>query len=157
MLKHGKTRNRLASGDRRQAYEAFTLICLLTKARLTDSILEAIVNHSNSRVRVSAVQLLAGTGQEDLFEQLQELAIGSDMDEEVRTALLEAMTNWNKGNRKRKPRLINLLSENRKTNSRLSNQRRLIPNLHQLLILSWHHASMNYKPSPLDDRRLRIA
>jgi len=97
VLKHGKTRNRLASGDRRQAYEAFTLICLLTKARLTDSILEAIVNHSNSRVRVSAVQLLAGTGQEDLFDQLQELAIGSDMDEEVRTALLEAMYKLEQG------------------------------------------------------------
>ena len=89
--------DRLASGDRRQAYEAFTLICLLAKARLTDPVLEAIVNHSNSKVRVSAVQLLAGTGQEYLFDQLQELATCSDMDEEVKTALLEAMYKLEQG------------------------------------------------------------
>jgi HEAT repeat protein len=83
--------DRLASGDRRQAYEAFSLICLLAKAQMTDPVLDAIINHSNVNVRVSAVHLLAVTGEEYLFDQLQKLAVMTDIDEEVKTALLEAM------------------------------------------------------------------
>jgi HEAT repeat protein len=83
--------DRLSSGDRRQAYEAFALISLLAKARMIDPIIDAIEHHSNQPVRVSTVNLIASTGEEFVFEQLQKLAFQEGMDEEVKTALLEGM------------------------------------------------------------------
>ena len=83
--------DRLASSDRRQAYEAFSLICLLAKAKMTEPILEAIYNHANMDVRVTAIHLLVKTDQPEVFEQLRQLTIKDGIAEEVRTALLEAM------------------------------------------------------------------
>jgi len=83
--------DRLANGDRRQAYEAFTLFMLLAKARLIDPILSAIASHNDQTVRLTAVQLLASTGELSVFEELQKLALEDNMDEEVKTAILEAM------------------------------------------------------------------
>ena len=42
-------------------------------------------------VRLSAVHLLATTAEDFVFEQLQTLAVKDGMDEELKTALLEAM------------------------------------------------------------------
>jgi len=83
--------DRLASSDRRQVYEAFCLISLLAKARMTEPIIDAIENHSNMTVRLSAVHLLATTAEDFVFEQLQTLAVKDGMDEELKTALLEGM------------------------------------------------------------------
>jgi HEAT repeat protein len=83
--------DRLSSGDRRQAYEAFALISLLAKAKMTDSVLDAVEHHSSQTVRLSAVNLLASTGESHVFEKLQQLASKEGMDEEVKTALLEGM------------------------------------------------------------------
>jgi HEAT repeat protein len=83
--------DRLASGDRRQAYEAFALVSLLAKAKLIEPVLEAIQHHRDPRVRLSAVRLLAATGQTYVFEQLQQLAARDEIGEEVKTALLEGM------------------------------------------------------------------
>ena len=83
--------DRLASRDHRQAYEAFSLMCLLAKAKMTQPVLEAICNHPNMNVRLSAVHLLATTGQPAIIEQLRELALKPGVPEEVNTALLEAM------------------------------------------------------------------
>ena len=83
--------DRLASGDRRQAYEAFALVSLLAKARLIGPVLEAIQQHRDPSVRLRAVSLLAATGQTYVFEQLQLLAARDEIDEEVKTALLEGM------------------------------------------------------------------
>jgi HEAT repeat protein len=83
--------DRLASNDRRQAYEAYSLICLLAKAKMIEPILEAISNHPNMEVRVTAVQMLATTGQPQIFEELRQLAVKDGIAEEVKTALLEAM------------------------------------------------------------------
>ena len=83
--------DRLASSDHRQAYEAFSLICLLAKARMTEPVLDAISNHSNMNVRLSAVHLLAMTGEPEVFQQLRQLAIKDGVAEEVKTALVEAM------------------------------------------------------------------
>ena len=58
---------------------------------MTDPIVDAIKNHANRKVRLSAVHLLAYTGEEHVFEQLQQLAQHDDMEEEVKTALLEAL------------------------------------------------------------------
>jgi HEAT repeat protein len=83
--------DRLASSDYRQAYETFSLICLLTRANMHDPILNAIVDHPNMDVRLKAVHLLAATGQPGIFEHLRQLAVRDGVREEVKTALLEAM------------------------------------------------------------------
>lgn len=83
--------DRLASSDYRQAYETFSLICLLAKAELSQPILDVIAEHPNTDVRLKAVHLLAATGQPGVFEQLRQLAVRDGVSEEVKTALLEAM------------------------------------------------------------------
>jgi len=81
----------LASSDHRQAYETFSLICLLAKAKVNDPILEAIAGHSSVEVRLRAIHLLASTGQPGALEQLRLLSARDEIHEEVKTALLEAM------------------------------------------------------------------
>ena len=83
--------DRLGSSDHRQAYETFSLICLLGKANMNEPILNAIADHSNLDVSLGAVHLLASTGQPGTFEQLRQLAVREGVREEVKTALLEAM------------------------------------------------------------------
>jgi HEAT repeat protein len=83
--------DRLASSDYRQAYETFSLICLLAKADFSQPILDVIAEHPNTDVRLKAVHLLASTGQPGVFEQLRQLAVRDGVSEEVKTALLEAM------------------------------------------------------------------
>lgn len=83
--------DRLASSDRRQAYETFSLICLLAKANMNDAILNAIADHPNMDVRLKAVHLLAATGQPGVIEHLRQLTVREGVCEEVKTALLEAM------------------------------------------------------------------
>lgn len=83
--------DRLATSDHRQAYETFSLICLLAKANMNDPILDAIADHQNMDVRLKAVHLLASTGQPGIFEHLRQLAVRDGVREEVKTALLEAM------------------------------------------------------------------
>jgi HEAT repeat protein len=83
--------DRLDRSDHRQAYETFSLICLLAKAKMCDPILDAIAAHQNAAVRLMVVHLLACTGQAETFEQLRQLAVREGVSEEVKTALLEAM------------------------------------------------------------------
>ncbi|MDQ1639597.1 MAG: hypothetical protein QOF62_2936 [Pyrinomonadaceae bacterium] len=83
--------DRLASSDHRQAYETFTLICLLAKAKVSEPIFNAISDHPNIDVRLKAVHLLARTGEPEIFGQLRELAVKDGMREDVKTALLDAL------------------------------------------------------------------
>lgn len=83
--------DRLAASDHRQAYETFSLICLLAKAKMNQPVLDAISDHSNGDVRIKAVHLLACTGQPEIADQLRELAVKDGMREDVKTALLEAL------------------------------------------------------------------
>lgn len=83
--------DRLASNDRRQAYEAFSIISLLAKAKMTQPIIEAIAHHPNLDVRLTAVRLLANTGEPEVFEQFRELTLVPGICEELKTALLESM------------------------------------------------------------------
>ena len=82
---------RLASNDRRQVYEAYAVLSLLAKAKMTEPIIEAITSHVNLDIRLTAVRLLANTGQEEIREQFRELTLRRDFCEELRTALLEGM------------------------------------------------------------------
>ncbi|MBC8029837.1 MAG: HEAT repeat domain-containing protein [Pyrinomonadaceae bacterium] len=83
--------DRLATSDHRQAYETFSLICLLAKAKMNQPVLDAIADHSNGDVRIKAVHLLACAGQAEVYDQLRELAVKDGMREDVKTALLEAL------------------------------------------------------------------
>lgn len=82
---------RLASEDRRQAYEAFALLSLLAKSNQTEPILDAITNHKDYNVRLSAVRLLGLSGQPEVVQQLRHLAVKDGLPEKLRTALLEVV------------------------------------------------------------------
>ena len=87
----GQAVNRLASEDRRQAYEAFSLFTLLAKANETQPILDAIENHSDSEVRLCAVRVLNVAAQTDIAPKLRELVATDSIPENVRTAVLEVL------------------------------------------------------------------
>ncbi|MFN2578453.1 MAG: HEAT repeat domain-containing protein [Pyrinomonadaceae bacterium] len=83
--------DRLASEDRHQSYEAFSLFSLLARADETLPILEAIETHRDEEVRISAVRVLSMAGQTSVTSKLRDLASGEGMPENVRTAILEAL------------------------------------------------------------------
>lgn len=83
--------DRLASNDRRQAYEAFSLVSLLAKANETQLIFEAIENHKDNDVRICAVRVLGLSGQASLVEGLRQLAGRDDIHEAVRGCILEVI------------------------------------------------------------------
>ena len=95
--------DRLSTCDHRQAYETFSLISLLAKARLTQPVLDAIASHPNSDVRIKAVHLLACTNQPEVYDQLRELSARDGMREDVRTALLEALYKIEQGSQPAEP------------------------------------------------------
>src|SRR5207247_6973301 len=68
--------DRLASEDRHQAYEAFSLFSLLARADETGPIIEAIENHRDEEARLSAVRVLSMAGQTSVIAKLRELASG---------------------------------------------------------------------------------
>jgi HEAT repeat protein len=82
--------DRLASSDRRQVYEAFSIVSLLAKANMIDPILDAIANHPNLDLRLTAVRLLKTTGEPVILEQLDQLATREGIPEFLKVALLEA-------------------------------------------------------------------
>lgn len=86
-----QTADRLASKDRRQAFEAFSLFSLLARANETDPILETIQNHKDIDVRMCAVRVLSVAGEPDVVPKLRELVAVDGMPEKVRTAMLEVL------------------------------------------------------------------
>jgi HEAT repeat protein len=87
----GQSVDRLASEDRRQAYEAFSLFSLLAKANESQPILNVIENHKDEEVRLCAVRVLNTAGQSDLVPALREMVGRDSLPESVRTALLEVL------------------------------------------------------------------
>jgi HEAT repeat protein len=83
--------DRLTNSDHRQAYETFSLICLLAKAGMNEPVVQAIAEHPRMDVRLKAIHLFASTGHPHTLEQLRALAINDGVSEAVKTALLEAM------------------------------------------------------------------
>lgn len=83
--------DRLASEDRYQAYEAFSLFSLLARAHETEPILDAIQNHRDEEVRLCAIRVLNVAGQPDLAPALRAMMGGEGLSESVRTALLEVL------------------------------------------------------------------
>ena len=86
-----QTADRLASEDRRQAYEAFSLFSLLAKANETDPILDTIRSHKDIEVRLCAVRVLGVAGAPEAVPKLRELVALKGIPESVRTAMLEVL------------------------------------------------------------------
>jgi HEAT repeat protein len=83
--------DRLASEDRRQAYEAFSLFSLLARAQETQPIIDVIESHRDDEVRLCAVRVLNMAGQSSVVPKLRELAARENLSENVRTSVLEAL------------------------------------------------------------------
>jgi HEAT repeat protein len=83
--------DRLASEDRHQAYEAFSLFSLLARADENVPIIDVIATHRDEEVRLCAVRVLSMAGRTSVTSQLRELAVHEDIPENVRTAVLEAL------------------------------------------------------------------
>jgi len=83
--------DRLASNDRRQAYEAFSLLSLLAKANETQPILDAIEHHKATDVRLCAVRVLGLSGQPQVAQAFRQLAGRDDIPEAVRTSILDVI------------------------------------------------------------------
>jgi HEAT repeat protein len=83
--------DRLASKDRRQAYEAFSLVSLLAKADETKPIFDAIEHHKDNDVRICAVRVLGLSGQLESAQGLRQLAGRDDIPEPVRACILEVI------------------------------------------------------------------
>jgi HEAT repeat protein len=83
--------DRLVSDDRRQAYEAFSLLSILAKAGETAPLLIAIEHHADVNVRLATIRLLGLAGQPNVADQLRQLAVRDGLSEKLRTALLEVV------------------------------------------------------------------
>lgn len=83
--------DRLTSEDRRQAYEAFSLLSLLAKANETAPLLDAIAEHRDPDVRLAAIRLLGMTGRPEVAQQFRQLVVRDGLPEKIRTALLEVV------------------------------------------------------------------
>ena len=83
--------DRLASEDRHQAYEAFSLFTLLARANATDPIIDTIQNHKDDEVRLCAVRVLNVAARPEVAPKLREMIADEAMPENVRTAVLEVL------------------------------------------------------------------
>jgi HEAT repeat protein len=83
--------SRLASEDRRQAYEAFSLLSLCVKAGEVQSILDTVECHRDLEVRLACVNLLATSSQPEICEQLVRIAGNGGVPEKVRRAILDTV------------------------------------------------------------------
>lgn len=82
--------DRLISEDRRQAYEAFSLLSLLVKAGEIEALLTGIAEHRDLGVRLALVRFLGLTGGALYIERLMEVGARDGMAQEVRDAITEA-------------------------------------------------------------------
>jgi HEAT repeat protein len=87
----GQAIDRVISEDRRLAYEAFSLLSLLTKAGETEPLMEAIGGHPEMSVRLALIRLLGTTAQPEIANQLRHLAVRDGIPENIRAALMEVV------------------------------------------------------------------
>jgi HEAT repeat protein len=83
--------DRLASEDRRQAHEAFTLLSVLAKAGELQPIVDVIQEHRDMEVSLAAVRVLSMSGRADAAAKLRELVDAESISEDVRTSILEVL------------------------------------------------------------------
>jgi HEAT repeat protein len=83
--------SRLASEDRRQAYEAFSLLSLVAKGGQADLIMRAVEESQDLSMRLAAARLLGLMGEAELDARLRRVALGANAPEKLRAAILEAV------------------------------------------------------------------
>jgi HEAT repeat protein len=83
--------SRLNSEDRRQAYEAFSLLTLCAKACEVQPILDTVECHRDIEVRLTCIRLLGLSMRPELGEQLARIASNGGVPERVRRAIIETM------------------------------------------------------------------
>ena len=84
--------DRLASDDRRQAYEAFTLLSLVARGGGVGMILESVESHADLNARIAAARLLALQGEPVATERLRRVASDPRTPERLRAAINEVVT-----------------------------------------------------------------
>jgi HEAT repeat protein len=82
---------RLTSEDRRQAYEAFSLLSLCVGGGEAGPVLEAIGSHRDDEASLTCVQLLSDSPTSEVCEHLRRLAAEGGMPERVRRSILETV------------------------------------------------------------------
>ncbi|HEX8720223.1 MAG TPA: HEAT repeat domain-containing protein [Pyrinomonadaceae bacterium] len=82
---------RLTSEDRRQAYEAFSLLSLCVRGGEAQPLVEAVESHRDINTRLTCVQLLGDVRGEGVLEQLALLADNSAVPEQVRRSIRETV------------------------------------------------------------------
>jgi HEAT repeat protein len=83
--------SRLASEDRRQAYEAFSLLSLVAKGGQSDLIARVVEEHQDVNMRLAAARLLGLMGDAELDARLRRVALGANAPEKLRAAILETV------------------------------------------------------------------
>ncbi|HZH91355.1 MAG TPA: HEAT repeat domain-containing protein [Pyrinomonadaceae bacterium] len=83
--------SRLASEDRRQAYEAFSLLSLVAKGGQADLIMRVVEEHQDLNMRLAAARLLGLMCDAELDARLRRTALGANAPEKLRAAILEAI------------------------------------------------------------------
>ena len=86
-----KALDRLASDDRRLAYEAFSLLSLVVKGGRAEMILQVVEQPGDLSVRLASARLLALQGEADVIKRLRHVALGDGAPEKLRNAILEAI------------------------------------------------------------------
>jgi HEAT repeat protein len=81
--------DRLASDDRRQAYEAFSLLSLVARGGQSDVLLHVVKGHPDLSVRLASARLLALQGDEAVSNRLRQIAMEGTTPEQLREAILE--------------------------------------------------------------------
>lgn len=83
--------SRLTSDDRRQAYEAFSLLSLCVSGGETQPLVEAVEAHQNIDTRLTCIQLLGDSRAAEVREQLTRLSGDIAVPERVRRSILETI------------------------------------------------------------------
>ncbi len=82
---------RLTSEDRRQAYEAFSLLSLCVGGGEVGPVLDAIGSHRDDESSLTCVQLLGDSLTHEVCERLRRLSTEGGMPERVRRSILETI------------------------------------------------------------------
>jgi len=84
--------DRLASDDRRQAYEAFSLLSLVARGGQVAVILEAVESHADVNIRIASARLLALQGEREVAARLRRIASDQRTPEKLRAAIGEIVS-----------------------------------------------------------------
>jgi HEAT repeat protein len=81
--------DRLASDDRRQAYEAFSLLTVVARGGQSDVLVNVVKGHPDLNVRLAAARLLTLQGDAEVSRRLRQIAFEGNTPQKLREAILE--------------------------------------------------------------------